>query len=79
MKMQNNIEQLTEIQTTELRSIWDQQKNVMSSKDWLFIKVKLGQSEAAFTNRQLFRLSMALAESGYESIPSWLVSLISHK
>ena len=77
--MQNNVEQLTEIQTNELRSIWDKQKNAMSSKDWLFIKVKLGQSKAAFTNRQLFRLSMALAESGYESIPNWLVSLISPK
>jgi len=75
--MQNNIEQLTEVQTTELRNIWDQQKNVMSAKDWLFVKVKLGHREAAFTNRQLFRLSMALAETGYESIPGWLVTLIS--
>ena len=75
--MQNKIEQLTELQTSELRDIWDEQKNAMSSKDWLFVKVKLGQREASFTNRQLFRLSMALAESGYELIPTWLVLLIS--
>ncbi len=76
-KMENNTEHLTKAQTTELREIWDLQKNAMSTKDWLFVKVKLGKDAANFTNRQLFRLTMNLAESGFESIPTWLVSLIS--
>lgn len=74
--MSNLVVHLTESQTSELRKIWNMQKLTIKPEDFLFIKVKLGRSQAVFTNKQIFRMTMTLAESGYEAIPEWLLILI---
>ncbi len=74
--MSNLVFQLTESQTSELREIWNMQKRTIKPEDFLFIKVKLGRSQAVLTNKQLFRMTMTMAESGYEKIPEWLLTLI---
>lgn len=68
--------ELSESQTAELRSIWMSQKNVIKPDDWMYCKVKLTRIKAKFTINQLFRLTMTLAESGFESLPEWLVAYL---
>jgi len=66
---------LTKNQTSELRSIWESQKDNLKPADYLFVKVKLGRPEAKLTANQTYRLMMTLAETGYEPIPEWLIAL----
>ncbi|MDH6299419.1 hypothetical protein [Polynucleobacter sphagniphilus] len=68
--------ELSEEQTAQLRSIWMSQKNAIKPDDWMYCKVKLTRSRAKFTINQLFRLTMTLAESGFESIPEWLLAYL---
>lgn len=67
------IVELSEVQTSQLRSIWASQKNAIQPDDWIYCKVKLARPQAKFTINQLFRLTMTLAESGFEPIPEWLL------
>ena len=67
------IVELSEVQTNELRFIWLSQKNAIKPDDWIYCKVKLTRPQAKFTINQLFRLTMTLGESGFESIPEWLL------
>jgi hypothetical protein len=67
------IVEFSEVQTNELRSIWLSQKNAIKPDDWIYCKVKLSRPQAKFTINQLFRLTMTLAESGFESIPEWVL------
>jgi hypothetical protein len=73
-----NIEfiELNQAQTDQLKSIWDSQKSELKPDDFLFVRVKLGRTEARFTRNQLYRMTMTLAESGYEPIPVWLLDLL---
>lgn len=65
----------TQTQTSELRSIWESQKPKLTPDEYLFIKVRLGRSEAKLTANQSYRLMMRLAELGFEPIPEWLIAL----
>jgi hypothetical protein len=71
----NPIIELTNEQTSQFLTIWDQQKPVLSPGDYLFGKVKLNRSQAKLTKNQLYRMMMTLAESGYIDIPEWLLVL----
>lgn len=73
-----NIEfiELNQAQTNQLKGIWDSQKSELKPDDFLFVRVKLGRTEARFTRNQLYRMTMTLAESGYEPIPVWLLDLL---
>ncbi len=67
--------ELTPEQTAELSAIWRGQKDLLSPDDYIFIKVKLGRTQAKMTRTQIYRLTMNLAKSGYEAIPEWLIAL----
>jgi hypothetical protein len=71
----NPILLLTPNQTTELRIIWEQQKQELHPDDFFFIKVKLSRPAAKFSQKQAYRMMMTLAETGYERIPEWLIAL----
>ena len=73
INIKQRIVELTEVQTNELRSIWLSQKDAIKPDDWIYCKVKLTRPQAKFTINQLFRLTMTLAESGFEFIPEWLL------
>ena len=76
MNDQNNpILSLTPNQTTELRQIWEQQKQELHPDDYRFIKVKLSRSVAKLSQKQAYRMMMTLAETDYEPIPEWLIAL----
>jgi hypothetical protein len=66
-------------QTLELKQIWESQKSELKPDDYLFIKVKLGRPQAKMTINQLYRMTMTLAESGYEDIPEWLLTILDPK
>jgi hypothetical protein len=66
---------LTQTQTTELRDIWESLKAKLETKEYLFVKVKLGRPEAKLTVNQAYRLMMTLAEQGIDPIPEWLIAL----
>ena len=70
---------LTKNQTSELRSIWESQKDNLKPADYLFVKVRLGRPEAKLTANQTYRLMMTLAEAGCEHIPEWLIALFDPK
>ena len=78
--MNTNIKQriveLNESQTSQLLAIWLSQKNAIKPDDWIYCKVKLSRPNAKFTINQLFRLTMTLAESGFEQIPEWLLTYL---
>ncbi|BDT74875.1 hypothetical protein [Polynucleobacter sp. KF022] len=67
---------LTAAQTLELKQIWEGQKAKLKPDDFIFIKVKLGRPQAKLTINQLYRMTMTLAEAGYEEIPEWLLSML---
>jgi len=71
----NPILLLTPNQTTELRIIWEQQKQELHPDDFFFIKVKLSRPAAKLSQKQAYRMMMTLAETGYERIPEWLIAL----
>ena len=75
----NDIYELTSDQTSELRAIWEKQKSELRPDDYIFIKVKVGRPQAKFSRNQLYRMTMTLAESGYEPIPEWLLVLLDPK
>ena len=76
MNDQNNpILSLTPYQTTELRQIWEQQKQELHPDDYRFIKVKLSRPTAKLSQKQAYRMMMTLAETDYEPIPEWLIAL----
>ena len=76
MNDQNNpILSLTPNQTTELRQIWEQQKQELHPDDYRFIKVKLSRPTAKLSQKQAYRMMMTLAETDYEPIPEWLIAL----
>lgn len=76
MNDQNNpIFSLTPNQTTELRQIWEQQKQELHPDDYRFIKVKLSRPMAKLSQKQAYRMMMTLAETDYEPIPVWLIAL----
>lgn len=62
-------------QTAELRHIWESQKTKLKPDEYLFVKVRLGRSEAKLTANQAYRLMMRLAEVGVDPIPEWLIAL----
>lgn len=66
---------LTTYQTTELRQIWEQQRQELHPDDYLFIKVKLSRPMAKLSQKQAYRMMMTLAETGYGNIPEWLIEL----
>jgi len=77
--MNNPIIELTATQTTELRNIWDGNKDLLNPDDYLFIKVKLGRPQAKLTKNQAYRMMMTLAKAGYIEPPVWLVELFDPK
>ena len=80
MNDQNNpILLLTPNQTTELRQIWEQQKQELHPDDYRFIKVKLSRPVAKLSQKQAYRMMMTLAETDYEPIPEWLIALFDPK
>ena len=80
MNDQNNpILSLTPNQTTELRQIWEQQKQELHPDDYRFIKVKLSRPVAKLSQKQAYRMMMTLAETDYEPIPEWLIALFDPK
>jgi hypothetical protein len=74
-----NLVCLSPEQTLELKQIWESQKLELKPDDYVFIKVKLGRSQAKMTINQLYRMTMTLAESGYEPIPEWLLTILDPK
>jgi hypothetical protein len=78
--MNTNIKQriveLSQEQTKQLRDIWSSQKDDIKPDDWIYCKVKLARTKAKFTINQLFRLTMTLAESGFEPMPEWLLAYL---
>ena len=80
MNDQNNpILSLTPNQTTELRQIWEHQKQELHPDDYRFIKVKLSRPVAKLSQKQAYRMMMTLAETDYEPIPEWLIALFDPK
>ena len=80
MNDQNNpILSLTPNQTTELRQIWEHQKQELHPDDYRFIKVKLSRPTAKLSQKQAYRMMMTLAETDYEPIPAWLIALFDPK
>ena len=80
MNDQNNpILSLTPNQTTELRQIWEHQKQELHPDDYRFIKVKLSRPVANLSQKQAYRMMMTLAETDYEPIPEWLIALFDPK
>lgn len=73
--MNNPIIELTTAQTTELREIWDRNRDLLQPNDYLFIKVKLGRPKAVLTKNQAYRMMMTLAAAGYIEPPIWLVEI----
>ena len=67
----NPIIELTNEQTAQFLTIWDQQKTLLAPNDYIFGKVKLNRPQAKLTKNQLYRMMMTLAESGYEDIPDY--------
>jgi hypothetical protein len=76
MNNQNPTIALSQEQTKEIRAIWNSQESKLNHEDYLFIKVKLGRNQAKLSKNQIYRMTMTLAETGYESIPEWLLELI---
>jgi hypothetical protein len=72
----NPVIEFTPEQTAELKAIWQSQKNELRPDDFTFIKVKLGRTQAKLTKNQTYRMTMTLAEAGYEPIPEWLLTLL---
>ena len=72
----NPVIEFTPEQTAELKAIWQSQKNELRPDDFTFIKVKLGRAQAKLTKNQTYRMTMTLAESGYEDIPEWLLTIL---
>jgi hypothetical protein len=70
------IVELSEVQTSELRSIWASQKNAISPDNWIYYKVRLTRPKAKFTVNQLFRLVMTLGEAEFEPIPEFLLECL---
>ena len=70
------IVELSEAQTSQLRSIWLSQRNAISPDNWIYYKVKLTRSQARFTVNQLFRLVMTLGEAEFEPIPEFLLEYL---
>jgi hypothetical protein len=79
IKKVNPIFSLTPEQTTELRQIWEGQRQELHPADYQFIRVKLCRSEAMFTQKQAFRMMMTLAETDYTPIPEWLIAFFDPK
>lgn len=75
----NSVIEFTPEQTAELKAIWEAQKGELNPHDFTFIKVKLGRTKAKLTKNQTYRMTMTLAESGYEPIPEWLLSILDPK
>jgi hypothetical protein len=75
----NPVIEFTPEQTAELKTIWESQKNEIRPDDFTFIKVKLGRAQAKLTKNQTYRMTMTLAESGYEPIPEWLLTILDPK
>ena len=76
MNIKNPTLELSQEQTKQLREIWDHQQPKLSHEDYIFIKVKLSRVQAKLSKNQTYRMTMTLAETGYESIPEWLLELI---
>lgn len=75
----NPVIEFTPEQTAELKAIWESQKKELRPDDFMFIKVKLGRTQAKLTKNQTYRMTMTLAETGYEPIPEWLLSALDPK
>lgn len=75
----NSVIEFTPEQTAELKAIWESQKSELKPDDFIFIKVKLGRAQAKLTKNQTYRMTMTLAETGYEQIPEWLLSALDPK
>ena len=75
MQQNNPIIELTLEQTTHLRQIWISHGPELRPDDFTFGKVKLSRPQAKLTKNQVFRMMMTLAETGYESIPEWMLEL----
>lgn len=71
----NPIIELSTQQTSQFRSIWNDQRSELHPNDYIFGKVKLNRAQAKLTKNQLYRMMMTLAETGYEQIPEWLLEL----
>jgi hypothetical protein len=74
--MNKNIMQLSIKQTTQLKDLWSSYKPKINPKDWVIVNMKLGISQAVFTQPQLFKLTVALAEAGLDPVPEWMVLAI---
>jgi len=75
----NPVIEFTPAQTAELKAIWNSQKSKLKPDDFTFIKVKLGRNQARLTKNQTYRMTMTLAESGYDAIPEWLLVILDPK
>jgi hypothetical protein len=71
----NPVIKFTLEQTSELKTIWEQQKQELHPDDYRFIKVKLSRPSAKLSQKQAYRMMMTLAETDYEPIPEWLIAL----
>jgi hypothetical protein len=74
--MNKNIIQLSAEKTTQLKALWIENKAKINHKDWVVVNMKLGISQAVFTQPQLFKLTVALAEAGLDPVPEWMVLAI---
>jgi hypothetical protein len=68
--------ELNDLQTIQLRNIWESRKNVLEDSDYRFVKLKLWRKNAVLSKNQLYRLTMTLAESGLDEMPEWLLELL---
>ena len=75
MQQNNPIIELTLEQTSELRQIWLSHGPGLRPDDFTFGKVKLGRPQAKLTKNQVYRMMMTLAETGYGSIPLWMLEM----
>jgi len=71
----NPIIELTMEQTTQLRQIWISHGPELRSEDFTFGRVKLSRPQAKLSKNQVFRMMMTLAETGYDTIPEWMLEI----
>lgn len=74
--MNKKIIKLSSEKTTQLKTLWLEHKTKINTKDWVVVNMKLGISQAVFTQPQLFKLTVALAEAGLDPVPEWMILAI---
>jgi hypothetical protein len=68
--MNNPVFRLTQIQTDELKELWDRVTNLVDEEKNRRIILKLARNEAVLTHKQLYLIAVNLANFG-NNIPDW--------